>query len=272
VVRGAIPIREGADRAGLIVAANDIGSRGRRVPADHSQCDTPPSGAATLPYDKNRSTSHLSYALGEMRLVESRWSRDFPRGQANRAPKWPADPDDIRGNMVSSAIDEHGYHLIDLHLRRFWPSHPVEDFTWDLGPIGEVLPRFRVRRVSPLGASDAWLYVSIGAFEVATGQRVEFIIESPVETPRHVETLAMVAYLHATIGHPLHGRIVNIGRPWLDGAIADHFLVSHPYIFQEAAEWCRLNSEFVQFVWLVPITAREADYAGQWHRGVGKRL
>lgn len=93
---------------------------------------------------------------------------------------------------------EHDYHAVDLHLRRFWPDHAVEDFQWTIGPIKDVLPRFHVRRLAPSRPGEGWIYVSIGAFEVDRGQQVEFIIQSPEETPEHVESLAVIAHHHAT--------------------------------------------------------------------------
>jgi Suppressor of fused protein (SUFU) len=160
---------------------------------------------------------------------------------------------------------EHDFHAIDLHLRNVWADHEFEDFRWTLGPIAEVLPRFRVRRIAPASESDSWVYVSMGAFEVTDGQRVEFIIDSPEETPYHVESLAIVAHFHATSGHPLHvNRTVNLGRPWMEGASANGFLLSLPYPFGKRSEWCQIDDgSSVQFLWLVPITPSEAEYAAQ---------
>jgi hypothetical protein len=159
----------------------------------------------------------------------------------------------------------HDYHLIDLHLTNVWVDREIADFCWTDGPIGEVLPQFRVRRIAPASESDGWVYVSIGAFEVADGQREEFIIMSPEETPYHVESLAVVSYFHATSGHPLHvNRTVNLGRPWMEGASASRFLLSVPYPFGPRAEWCQIDDgSLVQFLWLVPITQSEADYTAQ---------
>jgi hypothetical protein len=101
--------------------------------------------------------------------------------------------------------------------------------------------------------------------KVAEGQRVEFIIDSPEETPYHVESLVMVAHFHATSGHPLHvNRTVNLGRPWMEGASANGFLLSPPYPFGQRAEWCQIDDgSSVQFLWLVPITPRDAEYVAQ---------
>lgn len=165
--------------------------------------------------------------------------------------------------MASDDSVEHDLHALDLHLREYFPDRAMEDFRWTLGPIEQVLPHFRVRRIAPASPDDGWLYVTLGACTVSTGgQRVEFMIESPEETPRIVETLAIVAHSHATSGHPYHvGRTIDLGRPWLDGATATNFLVDHPFLYEPDVEWCRLGEESVQFVWLVPITTAEAGFA-----------
>ncbi|ACY96333.1 MULTISPECIES: suppressor of fused domain protein [Thermomonospora] len=158
---------------------------------------------------------------------------------------------------------EHDYHAIDLHLRNFWPDRPFEEFSWNLGPIRDVLPNFRVRRISPIAVNQPWIYVSVGAFEVDSFQRVEFVLEAPAKSPIHVESLAMIAHYHAVGDHPFHlGRTVNLGRPWIDGATATGFMLNLPYPFGPDLEWMELpNGEPVQFLWLVPITRREAIYA-----------
>jgi hypothetical protein len=71
----------------------------------------------------------------------------------------------------------------------------------------------------------------------------------------------MVTYFHADQNHRLSiGSTMNIGRPWMDGATADHLLVSLPYPYGPALEHCDAAGTHVQVLWLVPITAREADY------------
>jgi len=157
---------------------------------------------------------------------------------------------------------EQDYQAIDRHLRGFWPGAHFHDFSWTKGPIQQVLPRFRVRRITPASAQDAWVYVTKGAFEADGGQRLEFIIEAPAEDPIHVESLAMVTYRHLT-GPPLDlGQTVAIGRPWITGSPQDHFMVDLPYPFGPKLEWAELpNGEPVRFLWLVPITASEAEYA-----------
>jgi hypothetical protein len=148
------------------------------------------------------------------------------------------------------------------HLEGFWPDRLHEELAWTLGPIEERVPRFRVRRIAPAVRVDPWIYVSVGASDVADGDGQEFILLSPTESPAHVETLAMVASYHADARYRLSvGRVVDIGRPWMEGAAADHLLVSLPYPYGPSLEHCEVPDGHVQVLWLVPITEPEARYA-----------
>ncbi len=134
------------------------------------------------------------------------------------------------------------------HLEGFWPDHPQEEFSWTFGPVEERLPGFRVRRIAPVKPTDPWVYVTVGASGAS----------------RHVETLAMVTSFHADVRYRLSiGRTVSIGHPWIDGAVADHLLVSLPYPYGPSFEHCDAPGRHVQVLWLVPITDAEARYVGE---------
>lgn len=154
------------------------------------------------------------------------------------------------------------YDGVSQHLADFWPDNPQEDFTWTLGPIGTRLPRFRVRRIAPAQRADPWVYATVGAWEAGGEQEgQEFFILAPAESPRHVETLAMVTDFHADPRYRLSvGRTVHIGRPWAEGSAADHLLVALPYPYGSKLEHCVAAGHHVQFLWLVPITGTEAGY------------
>ena len=148
------------------------------------------------------------------------------------------------------------------HLDEFWPDRVHEEFVWTLGPIGQSLPRFRVRRIAPAERRDPWVYVTVGAWEATADDAhgTEFLLLSPSEDARHVELLAMVANFHADARYRLKvGSTMNIGRPWMEGSAADHLLVSLPYPYGPALELCRLRERHVRYLWLVPITAAEAN-------------
>jgi hypothetical protein len=163
-------------------------------------------------------------------------------------------------------MNEHSrLTLARRHVNDFWPDRKADLFTWNLGPIREVLPDFAVCRLTPRIAGESWAYVSIGAsdVEMEPDYSVEFVLLAPDENARHIETLAIVAHYHATSPVKLDvGHIVNVGRPWLGTSICEHLLVSLPYPFGPNLEWCRPSSaKAIRFLWLLPITASEAAHA-----------
>jgi len=90
----------------------------------------------------------------------------------------------------------------------------------------------------------------------------EFFIESPVESPRHVETLAMVAHYHSFEQHRLaHGAILDLGRPWLEGSTNQHVLVAWPYVLDPRQASCTTALGAVEYLWLVPVSEAEAQLA-----------
>src|SRR5437763_16773349 len=56
------------------------------------------------------------------------------------------------------------------------------------------------------------------------------------------------------------GSIVSIGDPWMPGSICDHLLISIPYPYGPKLEWLRLPEICVRFLWVLPITSREAAF------------
>ena len=147
------------------------------------------------------------------------------------------------------------------HVEGFWPDRPQEEFTWNLGPIEEWIPGFRVRRVAPRLSSEPWVYLTVGASSVGEGDRFEFLLLAPSDSPRHVETLAMVASFHADPRYSVSlGQTVKIGRPWAEGSSADHLLVSLPYPFGPDLELCDVDGVAVRILLLVPISATEARF------------
>src|SRR6266850_2153462 len=121
---------------------------------------------------------------------------------------------------------------IESHLAAFWPDRKVDDLTWNLGPVRASLPNLRIRRLARHDEPVPWIYVTIGASDVREGSApgLEFMILSPSETPRHVETLAMLAHFNSLPGHRLElGEVVNVGRPWIEGSGCDWLYMSVPY-------------------------------------------
>jgi hypothetical protein len=96
------------------------------------------------------------------------------------------------------------------------------------------------------------------------GYGLEFLLCAPSAQPAAAKLVAMVANLHADPRYPLSlGQVLEIGHPWLPGASADHLIVALPGIFDPELEWLSDRDFTARFIWLVPITAREAEFAKQ---------
>ena len=166
---------------------------------------------------------------------------------------------------MTNDLDRERFAGVERHYGAWFPNQRFDEFTWDLGPVGERLPGFRVRRITPSNRSEPWVYLSVGAF-LATGDEAdvdgsEFMILAPKESPSHVESLAMVANFHADTDHRIDvGGVVRIGRPWVGRSRADHFVASLPYPYGPEFEVCPIGDRTVRVRWLVPITEAEAAF------------
>ena len=154
---------------------------------------------------------------------------------------------------------------IENHYREFFIGHESETLTWESGPIKEVVPNFRVIRISPGPQINMWVYCSVDASEIehCDSGLHEFLVVSPVESARLVEMLAMVTYYHSN--HNLgFGHTLPIGEPWLEDSTCENMLVSLPYPFGEALEILPLNNTHAHVAWLLPITNAEHDFKVQY--------
>lgn len=156
------------------------------------------------------------------------------------------------------------------HIADFWPERNIEYFSWEKGLICSACPGFRVAQVAPAGSGEPWVYVSLGGVlaSVATPKH-EFVLLSPDESPRHIETLAVVYHYASTIDDRLAlGSVLNLGRPWHEESSFSYVVVTRPLPFGPVFE--NLETEFgeVRFRWLVPVSEQEADLArvGQFDR------
>ena len=111
--------------------------------------------------------------------------------------------------------------------------------------------------------SDTYRYFTTGAFQFGVSMR-EFYIASIAEAGLHVESLAWVTHFHSFPEHELgNGSIVDLGRPWMEGSMHHHFLVSWPYSIDRRAAICATPSGDVTYLWLIPIAESEARFARQ---------
>ncbi|MCI0423800.1 MAG: suppressor of fused domain protein [Acidobacteria bacterium] len=153
---------------------------------------------------------------------------------------------------------------VKAHITDFWPKRECVEEVLGHGPIQESLRGFCVLRLKPTDKTEPWVYCTLGSFLAGTTEHVkhEFFLLSPAEDQTHVETLTMLANFHADDRYRLTvGSVVNIGGPWLDESDCDHLLISLPYPFGPKLEWLKTGGFCVQFLWALPITAREAAFS-----------
>jgi hypothetical protein len=151
------------------------------------------------------------------------------------------------------------------HAHRCFPGRAVEVLRWEGGGVVENVPDLTVVRVAgEPEAGEPWVYVSAGASSepMVEGYGLEFFALSHDEQPQALKLVAMVAQLHADPRYPLSlGQVLEIGHPWLPGASCDHLLVCLPGPFGEEFEWYSARERTIRFVWLMPITRAEAEFA-----------
>jgi hypothetical protein len=93
------------------------------------------------------------------------------------------------------------------------------------------------------------------------GDNLELHLFSPYETDDHLELLTVVAHYHRTGARLGVAHTVNFGRPWLPGSNCDHGLISLPYLDGPRLENCSIGGDDVRFLWLLPVTSREVEFA-----------
>jgi hypothetical protein len=170
--------------------------------------------------------------------------------------------------MSDSLID-----AVRAHAARVFPARRLETLRWDEGGVVANLPELAVVRVAPpagaaaavAGAAPAaWIHLTAGASAAPMddGYGLEFVLLAPGPEKLAVKLLAMVANLHADERYPLSlGQTLEVGHGWLPGASADHLLVALPTAFDPELEWLSDRTRNVRFIWLVPVTRAEAEFA-----------
>lgn len=150
------------------------------------------------------------------------------------------------------------------HLLDTWPTPHIAAESLGFDPILKNIPGFQVLALQPTQASNPWVYGTVGCFSIPLSDHVryEFFLLSPTSDRAHVETLTMLANLHADSRYRIKlGEVINIGRPWLEHSMCDHLLVSLPYPYGPKLEWLKSEDLCIRFLWALPITAREAAFA-----------
>ena len=162
--------------------------------------------------------------------------------------------------------DELLIDAVRAHAARIFPGQRLETLRWDEGGIVENLSELAVVRVAPPAdaPSGFWIHLSAGASAapMEDGYGLEFVLLTRTPSRFAAKLLAMVANLHADERYPLSlGQTLEVGHGWLPGASADHLLVALPTFFDPELEWLSDRNRNIRFIWLVPVTRAEAEFA-----------
>lgn len=161
--------------------------------------------------------------------------------------------------MINSNKGVSYAEQIRAHYEAQWRSE-ARSQRWSAGPIHELPDDFEVLAFPPR-ARRFWTYATCGMSQPQDGVRIELHLFSPVEAAEHVELMTIVAHYHRT-GAPLGvGHTVNFGRPWLPTSSCEYGLISLPYLDGPALEHLNTSDGDVRFLWLVPITKSEVEFA-----------
>jgi len=152
------------------------------------------------------------------------------------------------------------------HLERHFPDGSHAVIAPVRGDVEERLPGFRVWRIAPADEGKPWVYATCGAAQSATAGETgaEYVLLAPEQDPILAEMLAAVAIFNAQADEGLGvGSVIALPRPWLRGSFANHLLVVPPYGFEPGLEVYEDEEagRRVVVLWLLPITAAEAQYA-----------
>lgn len=143
------------------------------------------------------------------------------------------------------------------HYRRLWG-----EFATCLppgGPAHELPNDFVILCFPPTQARNMWTYATRGMAQPEDAFPLELHLVSPYQDGGLVELLYATVHYHCTGARLGLGHSINFGRPWLAGSACDRGLVSLPYLDGPKLEICHAQDRDVRCLWLIPITAAEAQ-------------
>lgn len=150
---------------------------------------------------------------------------------------------------------------VHAHYSTKWASNPVERI-WGKGPTRDLPLGFCVLEFAPTPVRKMWTYATCCMSVPSDLKPVELHLFSPIRSDSLVELLTAISHYHCKGKSIGLGHTLNFGRPWLDGSLCDHGLISLPYLDGPEIENCYQGAagNVVQCLWLIPITQSERDY------------
>jgi hypothetical protein len=150
--------------------------------------------------------------------------------------------------------------LIRTHYVDFW-SKDYETVRFDKGPVGDLPQEFRVLRFKPFGGRKMWTYATQCMSRRVDGEGLEIHIFTNGKHDEVIEILVAAAHYHRTGVRLNVGHTVNFGQPWIIGSSCEYGLLSRPYLDGPQLEWLDKEGIRVRFLWLVPVSKSEVEYA-----------
>ena len=154
--------------------------------------------------------------------------------------------------------------LID-HLRAFGGG-TVTAQRWSV-PHGWAPDGLSIAIMEPSKQYPWCNYATVGCWQAQKDChfRSEFILSAKESRTENIQLIKMAAFFHLDPHYSIPlGKVLDVGHPWVDGSACTHLLASLPYPFGPYFEYPDVNP-CTRYVWLVPITSKEAalaDYEG----------
>ena len=151
------------------------------------------------------------------------------------------------------------YDAIRRHYAECWGVKP-EVLLSQKGPISELPSEFRVLVFAPSERRKMWTYATACMSQRHDQLPVELHLFAPHRNDDIVELLVVTSHYHRTGEWLGLGHSVNFGRPWWNGSICVHGLISLPYLDGPKLEWMEFGQAKVKFLWLIPVTSSEVEF------------
>lgn len=145
------------------------------------------------------------------------------------------------------------------HYAECWGVEP-EVSQFQEGPISELPSEFRVLVFAPNGRRKMWTYATACMSQTQDLLPMELHLFAPHRNDDIVELLVATSHYHRTDEWLGLGHSVNFGRPWWNGSVCDHGLISLPYLAGPKLEWMEFGQAKVRFLWLIPVTSSEIEF------------
>lgn len=149
------------------------------------------------------------------------------------------------------------YHFsLTNHYKNNWSS-TVHIIDIGRGPIKDVRSNFKVLEFPPYQKREMWTYATAGMASLDDANPVELHIFSEEQNQSIAEILAAIAYFNITTQKLNLWHTMNFGRPWAQGSLCDHGLISLPYLDGPSVENFKFRDRTIKLYWLIPIAKDE---------------